>query len=197
MNKQAILIILALLLSTFNTQAGIVEHCESKYAGEFKMIKYCLKKAHSSMTEIKNFMKQYNLTSENWISKSNTGFVPAVIYKNCNDKYFDAEEINLKAYCLKTEESAARDLGKIGGSAADSYIFEEGIMGKVAALGVTLDFLQRYGLRINDRIEGIDVEVAASEGNKAALIYMECKKAHGKDSRNLARCLLTKEESTN
>ena len=192
-------IVSLLLINCISVQAnaGVSEDCEQKFGKNTTEFELCLITAHDSLTQIKAFFSRHELTQNNWIERSTRGFVPALIFKRCNDEFFEHHQINDRATCLKEEEKLAVENGQIGGQPGDAYIFEDGFMGDLSAMGVTGDYLSRHGLRVNKKNEGIDVSVSASNGGKPAMLYVKCKSEHDKDRRKIARCLLNQEPTLN
>ena len=192
--KTKFLLLLNILYFSFNANADSVEDCEKQYPSEYKLQKYCIEKAHRSAKEITNYLERYDMSLENWISHKVEGKVAAIIYWECTNKYWTKgkkADITLMAYCLKTEEKAALELGKLGGNLEDSFYFEEGVSGDIAALGVLLNFIEKYNFKAGDA-----AVQAAKDGNVAAKIFIECKEEYfikQKNQREQAKCLLRRE----
>ncbi|MDX1755850.1 MAG: hypothetical protein R3175_07320 [Marinobacter sp.] len=123
------------------------------------------------------------MTTDNWVSRSVRGEVPALILKGCNEEWHP--DLKMIAYCLEKEEAAAIRLGKIGGAPENSVEFEAGISGEIAAIGVSTEYLGRHNYGHVD-----EAKEAAARGEQAGIIWVECS---SDDRRAMAKCLLRRE----
>lgn len=147
------------------------------------MQEYCMKQEIEGADYIKDFLNRHNMTEDDWVEHSVKGEVPALILNKCSKKWHP--DMKMIAFCLKNEEKSAIRLGKIGGSAEKSIEFKPGVAGDIAAIGVATDYLERHNY------EHVSVaREAAKQGEKAAIIWVECE---SKDHRAEAKCLLRRE----
>lgn len=182
MKTLVLLIVGTLVLSIKSFAADLASDCAKEWPGNYQMQEHCQKQMVQGAKDIYAYLARYGMTTDTVFSHRQRGEVPALIYERCMKEW--DKDFRMAAFCLKREEEAGRRLGKIGGHKRDGIEFVPGVEGDIAALAVSLDYLEKHNLKTVD-----GAKAAAARNNSAALIFFQCQ---SEDHRAEATCLLNR-----
>lgn len=85
-------------------------YCEDRFPSDFHMQEYCLNEQAEAGREFMEFVNAHRLDLNTVSADANGGNIAAIILVHCWDRFPD---YHMRVYCMKEQETAARNLGKL------------------------------------------------------------------------------------